>query len=51
LEAMRRARLLPLNADAAARTEYDPTHFQPTLFCADSFDSMCKTLYNYLTRV
>ncbi|HEX8163043.1 MAG TPA: phenylalanine 4-monooxygenase [Pyrinomonadaceae bacterium] len=51
LEAMRRARLRPLDPDEAARTEYDPTSFQPTLFCADSFDSVCETLYTYLTRV
>jgi phenylalanine-4-hydroxylase len=51
LETMRHARLLPLDADAAARADYDPTRFQPTLFCADSFDSVCETLYTYLTRV
>jgi phenylalanine-4-hydroxylase len=50
LEAMRDARLLPLDADEAARADYDPTRFQPTLFCADSFDSVCETLAAYLAR-
>lgn len=51
LEAMRDATLRPLDVDEAAHTEYDPTRFQPTLFCADSFDSMCEKLFTYLTRV
>jgi phenylalanine-4-hydroxylase len=50
LEAMRDATLRPLDADEAARADYDPTHFQPTLFCADSFDSVWETLFTYLTR-
>jgi phenylalanine-4-hydroxylase len=50
LEAMRGATLRPLDADEAARADYDPTRFQPTLFCADSFDAACETLLTYLTR-
>jgi phenylalanine-4-hydroxylase len=42
------AALRPLDLETAARAEYDPTHFQPMLFCADSFDSMCETLRDYL---
>ena len=40
----------PLDLETAARTTYDPTHFQPVLFCADSFDSMCEALRDYLLR-
>ena len=50
LEAMRGASLRPLDLEAAALAPYDPTHFQPVLFCADSFDSMCETLRDYLLR-
>jgi len=37
LEAMHDAELRPLDLEAASRHEYDPTHYQPVLFCADSF--------------
>jgi phenylalanine-4-hydroxylase len=49
LEAMREAALRPLDLDTAAHAAYDPTHFQPVLFCADSFDSMYETLREYLS--
>lgn len=49
LEAMHRAELRPLDLEAASRHQYDPTHFQPVLFCADSFDAMCQTLRDFLT--
>jgi phenylalanine-4-hydroxylase len=48
LEAMHGAELRPLDLEAASRQEYDPTHFQPTLFCADSFDAMYRTLREFL---
>jgi phenylalanine-4-hydroxylase len=48
LEAMHRAKLLPLDLEKASRTEYDPTHFQPVLFCADSFQSMYDSLREFL---
>jgi phenylalanine-4-hydroxylase len=48
LEAMSCADLRPLDLDAASRTEYDPTRFQPALFCADSFDAMCEKLGDFL---
>jgi phenylalanine-4-hydroxylase len=51
LEAMSHANLRPLDVNEAAHTDYDPTHFQPTLFCAKSFDSMCEKLFTYLTGV
>ena len=50
LEAMHKARLRPLDLEAVPHQEYDPTHFQPVLFCADSFDSMYQTLSEYLVR-
>ncbi|MDT7603506.1 MAG: phenylalanine-4-hydroxylase [Acidobacteriota bacterium] len=48
LEAMSRADVRPLDLDAASRLEYDPTRFQPVLFCADSFDAMCERLTDFL---
>ena len=50
LEAMHTAELRPLDLEAASRQEYDPTHFQPVLFCADSFDAMYVALRDYLVR-
>jgi phenylalanine-4-hydroxylase len=48
LEEMHRAELEPLDLNAASETDYDPTHMQPLLFCADSFDGMYQTLRRYL---
>lgn len=48
LETMSDAELLPLDFEAASRREYDPTDYQPALFCAASFDSMCQSLRAYL---
>lgn len=48
LAAMHKAELRPLDLEAASGHEYDPTHFQPVLFCADSFDAMYQTLRDYL---
>jgi phenylalanine-4-hydroxylase len=48
LEEMHRAELRPLDLEEASRLEYDPTRFQPVLFCANSFDSMYETLKEYL---
>src|SRR6266496_1021449 len=36
LEEMRKAELRPLNVEAICRQEYDPTRYQPVLFCAES---------------
>src|SRR6267378_3806269 len=47
---MHKADLRPLDLDAAARLDYDPTHFQPVLFCADSFAAMYQTLREYLVN-
>ncbi len=48
LEVMRQAELRPLDLEAASRQEYDPTRFQPALFCADSFGMMFETLREFL---
>ncbi len=48
LEGMHSAELRPLNLEEASQHEYDPTHFQPVLFCADSFQSMYDSLHEFL---
>jgi len=48
LEAMHNADLRPLDLEAAARQDFDPTDYQPILFCADSFDAMYQALKDYL---
>ncbi|HKC65086.1 MAG TPA: phenylalanine 4-monooxygenase [Pyrinomonadaceae bacterium] len=50
LETMRNALIRPLDLEAASRHDFDPTDFQPVLFCADSFDEMYETLKRYLLR-
>ena len=47
---MHKAELRPFDLDAAASEKYDPTRFQPVLFCAESFASMYDTLREYLGR-
>ncbi len=51
LEEMHAADLRPFDLEVASRQEYDPTHFQPTLFCAESFDEMYTTLRDYLRNL
>ena len=50
LEAMHKAELRPLDLDVVSHAEYDPTHFQPVLFCAESFVAMYEMLRDYLVR-
>jgi phenylalanine-4-hydroxylase len=50
LEAMHKAELRKLDLEAVSRHEYDPTHYQPVLFCADSFEGMFQTLRDFLVR-
>jgi phenylalanine-4-hydroxylase len=50
LAKMHEADLRPLDLEIAARLNYDPTHFQPVLFCADSFEMMYQTLREYLVN-
>lgn len=48
LEKMQGANVRPLDLEAASRQEYDPTTFQPILYCAESFDAMYQNLSDYL---
>lgn len=48
LEAMHAAELRPLDLEAASRQAYDPTRYQPVLYCADSFAAMYETLRDCL---
>jgi len=48
LEAMHQAQLEPLDLVAVSQQEYDPTRYQPVLFCADSFGAMYGMLREYL---
>jgi phenylalanine-4-hydroxylase len=50
LEEMHDAELRPLDLEAASRHEYDPTHYQPVLFCADSFETMYDSLQEFLVQ-
>jgi len=50
LAKMHEADLRPLDVEDAAQQNYDPTHFQPVLFCADSFEAMYQTLREYLVN-
>lgn len=50
LEAMHYAELRPLDLEAASRQQYDPTKYQPILFCADSFEEMYQALRHFLTH-
>ena len=44
----RDADLHGLDLEAASRQEYDPTRFQPVLFCAESFETMYHSLRGFL---
>ena len=48
LEDISSAELRHLELEAASRQDYDPTNFQPVLYCADSFDAMFERLRDYL---
>lgn len=48
LAVINKAELRPLDLSVATLQEYDPTHFQPILFCADSFEGMYQELREYL---
>jgi phenylalanine-4-hydroxylase len=50
LEAMHKADLRELDLEAISGHEYDPTHYQPVLFYAPSFEYMFQTLRNFLVR-
>lgn len=42
---------LPWDMDVMAETVYDPTHMQPQLFVAASFDHLIGSLHDWLSRV
>lgn len=48
LAEMERAEIRPLDLAAASRAQYDPTAFQPVLFCGESFDHMYHALRDFL---
>ena len=48
LEEMHAAELRPFDLEEASQLEYDPTRFQPVLFCANSFQAMYQRLKDYL---
>ena len=50
LEAMDKAELRELDLEAVSGYDYDPTHYQPVLFCAPSFEEMFQTLRGFLVR-
>jgi len=50
LEEMHKAELRPLDIEAASKHDYDPTHYQAILFCAESFEQMYRDLKEFLLR-
>ena len=50
LAAMHDADLRPLDLEVASRLDFDPTKYQPVLFCADSFAAMYDALRDYLAK-
>ncbi len=46
--AMGSAELRPLDPETMSREEYDPTSYQPILFCGDSFEAMHETLREFI---
>ncbi len=50
LEVMHDADFRPFNLEAASRQDFDPTKYQPVLFCATSFEEMYLTLRDYLVH-
>lgn len=50
LAAMGQAELRPFDLELASREQYDPTKYQPVLFCAESFEHMYQNLREFLLR-
>jgi hypothetical protein len=42
------AELRPLDLQITSSHNYDPTHYQAVLFCADSFEEMYQGLRDFL---
>src|SRR5215831_15415067 len=49
LKEMHEAELRPLELESISHETYDPTHFQPVLFCASSFNEVYERLRTFLT--
>src|SRR5215471_1034040 len=49
LKEMHEAELRPLELESISQETYDPTHFQPILFCASSFNEVYERLRTFLT--
>lgn len=47
-QAMGSAELRPLDPENMSHQEYDPTNYQPILFCGDSFEAMHQTLREFI---
>src|SRR5215204_4739329 len=50
LAEMHKAELRQFDLEMASRQKYDPTNYQPVLFCAESFEAMYQTLREFLIR-
>jgi phenylalanine-4-hydroxylase len=50
LEEMHKAEFRSLNLDVMSRHDYDPTHYQSVLFCAESFQEMYGRLREFLLQ-
>ena len=50
LAEMHKAELRPLDIEVASKHDYDPTHYQSVLFCAESFEEMYSSLKEFLLR-
>ena len=50
LEQLHKADLVPLDLNAAAEKDYDPTNYQKRLFCAESFEEMRNQLREFLWK-
>lgn len=50
LEEMHDAELRPLDIASISNQVYDPTHFQPVLFCANSFAELYRALREFLLK-
>lgn len=48
LERLQNTPLVPLDCEQAARTKYDPTRYQPSLFVAETFEAMKDQLKAFL---
>ncbi len=50
LEQLPQTELRPFDFDVIESQTYDVTQYQPFLYCADSFDDLCRLMYNRLNQ-